>query len=273
MLKDYMRTLWREPLVHFLVLAVMLFALDDVFSSSSQNDRLITIGSDTKSELTATFEDSRGRPPTEQELDKLVEAWLKNEILYREGLALGLDRGDSMIRERVIHKMRLLMMNNVVVDSPSEDQLRKWFKDHRTNYDKPERFDFALVSVETDGPDGQLEAERLLASIKSGTEPERIGRLARGFRNRPRDNVVDMFGEDFVKELENRPLRQWQVMRSKNGWHVVRLDNISEGEPAKFEIWRAKIENDWRQYRHRQLANEALQEMRNNYTVQEESGS
>lgn len=260
----------REPLLHFFVLSLLLFLLDGTLNSSTKNDRLIYFGTDTKSELAATFEESRGRQPNHQELNELIEAWLKNELLYCEGLALGLDRGDSMIRERVIHKMRLLVLNNVVVESPSEKQLREWLEEHRNKYDKPKSFDFAQVYVKTKGSAGNLDAEKLLEEINSGNEPENIGQSAIGYRNRPRWNVVNMFGEDFVQELENQPLRQWKVMRSKNGWHVVRLDAIYESEPAEFEKWRAKIKSDWRQYRHRQLANKALQEIRNTYAVKVE---
>jgi hypothetical protein len=89
-----------------LVLGLLLFVLDGKLNSSTKNDRFIFVGMDTQKELTTLFEKSRGRLPTRQELEKLVAAWLKNELLYREGLAFGLDRGDDMIRKRVIHKMR-----------------------------------------------------------------------------------------------------------------------------------------------------------------------
>lgn len=258
----------REPLLHFLVLGGVLFFLDKALNQPEDQIRQITISPNTKQELNIIFKNSRGREPSDEELTSMVETWLKNELLYREGITLGLDKGDPMIRERVIHKMRLLIMNSIVIEQPNEDQLRQWFEKNREKYDKPKRFDFAMIKVDKQQGDGKPEAERLLLAIENGDEPAGIGRKSRGFRNRSRESIADMFGDEFTDTLITYPLREWQVTLSKQGWILARLDAVYEGEAAEFEKWRWKIEKDWQEYRQRKLANEALDELRNTYRVE-----
>lgn len=260
------KKLWREPLFHFFVLGLLLFLLDSAFSTSTQYDRLISIDA-AKRDLAVTFKASRGRPPSQSELESLTDTWLKNELLYREGLSLGLDRGDPLIRQRVIHKMRLLVMNNVVVAPPSEEELLKWFDDHRHKYDIPQRFDFTLFTVDAGGKGGQLEAEELLQAQNSGNEPEKLSRLAQGYRKKSHANIAREFGESFAKELTGQPLLEWKAIRSSSGWHVARLDAIFQSDPAEFETWSQKVRKDWQKYQHKRLAREALEEIRKSYVI------
>src|ERR1700741_1519209 len=99
-------TRWlREPLLHFLVLGGLLFALDYLVSGPADDARTMTIDGAVDREARDVFKNARGREPNEDELYALRRVWLDNEVLYREGLALGVDKGDSTIRERVIFKM------------------------------------------------------------------------------------------------------------------------------------------------------------------------
>jgi hypothetical protein len=101
----------------------LLFALYYAVNPSVDDERMIVIDEALEQELASMFSQGNQRPPTPSELEQMIEAWVLNELLYREGLALGLDRGDPMMRELVISKMRALVRNSVVTVNPSEAEL------------------------------------------------------------------------------------------------------------------------------------------------------
>src|SRR5262245_56959708 len=90
----------REPLLHFVVLGGLVFAVDHFLVSKADDPHTIVVGADVDREARETFNASRGQDPSGAELEALRQVWLDNEVLYREGLALQLDKGDSAIRER-----------------------------------------------------------------------------------------------------------------------------------------------------------------------------
>src|SRR4051812_21842732 len=129
----------REPLLHFVVLGGLLFAADHFLVARADDPRTIVVTADVDSEAIETFAAARGRKPNAQELEALHRVWLDNEVLYREGLALGVDKGDTAIRERVIFKALSVVDSNVKLPAPDDDLLRKWFESHREKYDEPPR--------------------------------------------------------------------------------------------------------------------------------------
>src|SRR5262245_50283308 len=98
-------TVWlREPLLHFMLLGAVLFALDHLLAGDADGPHTIVVDAVVDAEARKVFHAARQREPNEEELYALRRVWLDNEVLYREGLALGLDKGDPAIRERVIFK-------------------------------------------------------------------------------------------------------------------------------------------------------------------------
>src|SRR6185369_16906412 len=102
----------------------------------------IVMGEAVDLEAKTLFRDARGREPNADELKALRQTWLDNEVLYREGLALQVDRGDPAIRERVIFKALSVVDANVKLPPADDQLLRTWFEAHRDKYDEPARFDF-----------------------------------------------------------------------------------------------------------------------------------
>ena len=140
------RTAWplwlREPLLHFLLLGGLLFGVDQVIVGRTDDPRLIVLGTEADRQAREVFKAARGHEPSAEELTALRRVWLDNELLYREGLALQVDKGDSAIRERVIFKALSVLNANVKLPPVDDTLLRSWFDGHRVKYDEPARFAF-----------------------------------------------------------------------------------------------------------------------------------
>ncbi|HEV7912523.1 MAG TPA: peptidylprolyl isomerase [Albitalea sp.] len=232
----------REPLLHFVLIGAALFSIDHAIASRSDDPRVIVIDADVDREASGIFVAARGREPAAAEREALRRAWLDNEVLYREGLALGVDRGDSAIRERVIFKALSVVDANVKAPSADEKRLREWFEHNRARYDEPPRYDFqeAVLAGQVDEAAARAFAETL---NKGGS-----GELAAGlrvFKGRPRANVIDGYGEDFARALEQAPAGEWHAYRTRDGWRAMRLDALTAPKPASFESVRGVVQLDW----------------------------
>lgn len=261
-------TSWlREPLLHFLVLGGLIFAIDHVVSAREDNARVIVIDDALTGTLATLFEEGRGRMPTDEELSPLVYRWLQNEVLYREALALGLDQGDEMIRERMILKMRMLVFNDVAVDEPDEARLRRWFEANRARYDIPQRYDFVQFRVPGSDTDARASAGRLADRLPADDVPDQFSQDVRQYRGRTRANIATMFGDDFAAAFDGEPVNGWQALPSDEGWHIARVTAVHDPVPASFESLKPRIAADWRQQQSRAQVLEALKEMREKYEI------
>lgn len=259
------RAAWlREPLVHFLIVGALIFAIDAVTASRSDDTRLITLTTAEDAGLRQLFEDERGRAPTDAEWQALRQRWFDNELLYREGLALGLDRGDSAIRERVIFKALNVVQANLQPPAVDDAALRTWFEQHRARYDDPPRIDF-LEAVIEGRPDRAAVAAFVDALAAGAADTERSG--LRIFRGRPVGSIREGFGGAFTDRLATLPLQRWQVVDSNDGPRAVLVEARAEGTPADFEAIRERVAQDWRDQRMAELRTEAVRSLAVKYTL------
>ena len=137
-----MRRLLREPLLHFILLGLALFAVDAVLRErtveAAGEDIVVSPGR--IENLAALFAKTWRRPPTTEELGSLVDDYVLEEALYREGLALGVDRDDTIIRRRVRQKMEFLIDDVVEMVEPTEADLKTWLAENPGSYARPARF-------------------------------------------------------------------------------------------------------------------------------------
>ena len=237
------RMTWlREPLLHFVVLGGALFALDRALLIKADDPHTIVVGLDVNSEAKETFEAARGRAPNEQELEALHRVWLDNEVLYREGLALQVDKGDPAIRERVIFKALSVVDSNVKLPPVDDQVLRAWFESHREKYDEPARYDFEEAALVGDNPEAAVRT--FVDALNHGTPGDAKAGL-RVFKGRPHSNLVESYGADFAKTLEAATPDIWQALRTRDGFRAMRLKAVTPAKPAAFEPLRGVVMHDW----------------------------
>jgi len=260
-----LRVLLHEPLVHFLAIGAVLFAVNAVVAPPVGKDRVIEVTPDVRQKIVDVFKSERQREPTPEELAPLLDGWILNEITFREALAQGLDKGDDMIRERIMQKLRLLVFSNVNVADPTAAELQQWFERQRARYDVAGQLSFFEVPV--GGPESGAEAAEMLRQIEAGAEPEEFRLRAHVFPRRPRNTVVESFGADFADRLAALPRGRWSALQSSTGWHIVRLDDVVAGRPAVLDEIKEQVLTDLKQARIRTAAIATIRDMGKSYVI------
>ncbi|HJW10132.1 MAG TPA: peptidylprolyl isomerase [Albitalea sp.] len=266
------RTPWpawlREPLLHFVLAGAALFALDHFIVGRADDPRTIVVGAEVEREARQLFKASRGREPNAEELAALRRVWLDNEVLYREGLALQVDKGDTAIRERVIFKALSVIDANVKLPPFDDKLLREWFEGHRAKYDEPARFDFEEAVLSGDSAEPALHA--FVAALNAGTPGDAKAGL-RVFKGRPRDNLVQSYGSEFAKALEDAPAGEWRALPTREGWRAIRLGAATPGKPAVFEALRGVVLQDWTDATMAEQRSAAVHALARKYSVKNEA--
>lgn len=260
----------REPLLHFVILGAVLFGLDSWIVSRTDDPNTIVLGAEVDEEARQVFESARGRAPDAEELRALRQVWLDNEVLYREGLALELDKGDQTIRERVIFKM-LSIVDAGVKRPPYDDEvLREWFEKNRTRYDEPMRFDFQEAVLS--GESSEVAVRTFVNALNAGTAPDVEAGL-RVFTGRPHGNLVQSYGAEFATALESSPPGEWRALQSREGWRAMRLEAVTPAQPADFEKLRGVVLQDWTDTVMAEQRSAAVQVLAKKYTIKTEGVS
>jgi hypothetical protein len=258
----------REPLLHFVLIGAALFGLDRAVNGAADEDRVIVVDAAVDQEALKTFRDARGRDPSADELYALRRVWLDNEVLYREGLALQMDKGDKAIRDRVIFKA-LSMIEAGLTRPPLEDAaLRDWFERHRVKYDEPARYDFQEAVL--DGDASEAAATAFAAALNAGTPGDAKAGL-RVFQARPHPTIVQSYGPEFAAALEALPPQQWRALRQGDGWRVVRLESVAAARPASFDALRGVVVQDWTDTVMAEQRSAAVRVLAAKYTVKVEA--
>jgi len=254
----------KEPLLPFLVLGAMVFAVDHYVIGRSDDPHVIVMGADVDAEARALFKASRGRLPTDDELAALRRVWLDNEVLYREGLALQVDRGDTAIRERVIFKALSVVDASVKLPPFDDKTLRTWFESHRVKYDEPQRYDFLEAVLA--GDNSEAAVRTFVDALNAGAPGDAKAGL-RVFKGRPHSNLVESYGAEFARAFESLPPGEWRALPSRDGLRVMRVEAVIAAKPGVFEVLRGIVQQDWTDATLAEQRSAAVREMAKKYHV------
>jgi hypothetical protein len=257
--------LLREPLLHFCVLGALIFGVDALLHPPAKDNREVVVTKAMRQSFIDNYDEDKERVPSEIELQRMIDAWVANEILFREGKELGVDRGDDMIRERIIFKVQELIFEQIKVSRPNENELRTWFASNHAQFDEPERVGFYLTP-----PSDEATARRRLDDIVAQRESDSLHQQTRIFPARPVDSLTASFGDGFRDVLLALPMNEWHLIQSKEGWHVVRLDSRRPGALASFENVRDEATKIWTSNETRKRAFEAVSRLKSSYRVRVE---
>ncbi len=268
------RRLLREPMVHFIGLAALIFAAYALLSPPAPpaQERIIVTAEDGQ-RLAAQYQSTWNRAPTAEEFRNLVDQFVREEVYYREARAYGLDQNDQVVRVRMRQKMEFLLADPAAVAAPAEAELQALFAATASKYAPPDTiaFDQVFLGDGGDGDDGGARAEAALQALTAGADPATLGQpsLLPAALPPARPAQVDAsFGAGFFARIAGLPEGQWAgPVRSAYGLHLVRLSAITTSPPPKFEDVRAAVEDDWRRDALRKAAEAAYQAIKARYDV------
>lgn len=259
----------REPLVHFLVAGALIFAFFTWRGvEPDPASRSIDIDREVQAQIAIGFERLMGRAPTDAELDAQIDRYVREEVLYREALRLGLDQDDAIVRRRLAQKMDLLASAQAETAQPSEEVLRQWYDDHPERFSDEVRYTLDQVWFAKENA-----AQTALGRIADADIWREIGgeiSLPPSLENADRTEVTRGFGEVFVQQLmQLEPDEEWQgPLRSGLGWHLVRLRAVEASQPLPFDEYRDEVLDDWRSATIAERREEAYRVLRDAYQVE-----
>ncbi|MET0544941.1 MAG: peptidylprolyl isomerase [Caulobacterales bacterium] len=266
----------REPIVHFFLLGAFIFLLSEVVEHFNSRYRIV-VGPDQITRLAATFEQNYGNPPSDQQLAVLVDNYIKEEILYRESVALGLDKGDEIVRRRLVQKFEFLQQDLNSVKAPSDEDLRNYFAANPVKYAAPERRSLTQIYFSPDlqgDAEAKLRAEETLKALKESVTlraPQR-GDIFPGpsdVADLDQDSAQRLFGKsELTQALYTAPPGVWSgPYRSGFGWHLVRVTEIKPKRQLTFAEVADKVREDYLTARGAELNAEAMQSFRAKYQI------
>lgn len=231
----------RDPLTHFLVAGALLFAFFALRGEEADPaSRTIEVGRDVQARLSLGFERAMQRPPTDAELDGLIDRWVREEVLYREALRLGLDQDDVVVRRRLAKKMDGLASARAEMETPSNAVLGQWLADNAGQFERDGDLNFEQIL---------FASEQAAQAALGDREPQgRSTSLDKVHTAQSRREIAERFGQKFAEDLMDLPVAsEWQgPVQSGFGWHLVRLYHRKEGTVPPLEDIRDEVEDHWR---------------------------
>jgi hypothetical protein len=267
----------REPLLHFLLIGAALFILYGLKNDQPVDDgsRIVISEADIDRLLTL-WEKKWQRLPNQTELDGMIEAQIREEVLYRESLAMGLDQNDSIVRRRLAQKVEFIFSDLASQVEPSKIELTDYLTEHTDKFEIPARISFQQIYLNTDkrGDQVQSDARDLLGQlsrqdssidITAAGDPFMFGQQ---HENLSEHGVARLFGKDFANKLFSLQAGDWQgPVRSGYGMHLVQIDSKTVANLPELDAVREKVLNEWHTQQ-RQIMNEQFyQNLRTRYEI------
>ena len=268
------RSLIREPLLHFLLAGAGLFLLFDFVSEpTAAGDDQIIVTSGQIEHMASLFVKTWQRSPTDEELTGLIDSFILEEVLYREATAIGLDKDDTIIRRRLKQKMEFLVDDFSAAD-PSDVDLQQFIDGDPERFRADARITFEQVYMADPAP-GAAEAtlEALMNNVPGAFDSAGLsGLLPRTFEDASETSISSQFGESFGEALFAQETGKWTgPVESPFGIHLVRIEQISDGHVPPLSEIEDAVRRDWLFDRRRDAQEALFEQLRSKYSISIES--
>ena len=270
----------REPLFHFLLIGAALFVVFQVRQSArepSPSSKEIRLSLDELAQTTALFQSQWRRDPTPEEFNRMVEQKVQSEVLYREALAMGLDKNDEIVKRRMAQKMQFLAEDVAAAHEPTTDELKTWFVSNSDKFAMASRYSLRHLYFSPDKRGTNAHDDAAIALTKITAEPlnsKVAATLGDRFMfqdyygDRTPDALAKEFGPQFAVAIEKLKPGSWQgPIESGYGWHLVFVDSVIPGRIPAFEEIEADVKTAWLGEQKTQAWEKAYQEMRAKYSI------
>ena len=274
-----MKRLLREPLIHFLLIGAVLFAVDRYVQPARGGtpSKQIQLSLDELAQLALQFQAQWRREPTPEEFSRLVENMVQEEILYREALAMGLDRDDTIVKRRMAQKMRFLAEDVAAAREPGTAELKSWYAQNSVKFAEPNRVSFRHLYFSPDhrGNSARDDAAKALVKLAGQSQDAKLVASPADpfmfqdyYRERAPEQLAKEFGPRFALAVAKLAPGSWQgPIESGYGWHLVFVDTAIPGRVPAFEEIESEVKSAWLNEQKEKAWAEAYKDLRAKYSV------
>jgi len=268
-----MKKLCREPLVHFLLIGAGLFLVFGLTRKQKPDDSArIVVDTSQVEQLVAQFSRTWMRPPTDEEIAGLIREHVRNEVYYREAVAMGLDQNDPLIRRRMRQKLEYILEDLTLADSPADEALNTYLREHPDKFRIEPRVSFQQLYLNPDKHKNlAADADKVLEALRAGEVPETLGdpiMLEPEFTLARQSEIARQFGETFAREVVELEPGAWTgPVYSGLGGHVVRVTDRREGRLPDLAEVRDEVEREYVAQKRKVLMDAAYQKLLEQYEI------
>ena len=269
--------LLREPLMHFLALGALVFFLFHLTTDRGETqDGKIVVTRGKVEQLVTGFSRTWQRLPTQEELDGLVEDSIREEVLYREALAMRLDKDDTIVRRRMRQKLEFLTEDTAAAAPSTDADLQGWLAKHPDKFRVEPTLAFSQVYLNAThaGDNASAAASKVLAQLDSAGESVAAAELGdttmlpHQFPLSRVDEIASVFGDEFARRVAQLEGGRWiGPIQSGYGWHIVYVSERTEGRPKPLSEVRDAVQRDWLAARRKEIIDATYSKMREKYAV------
>jgi len=270
----------REPLLHFLLLGGVLFAAYGYFergSGAAETSKQIRLTMDDVVAMNAFFQSQWRRPPTPAEFGRLVENKIQEEILYREAVAMGLDKDDTIVKRRMAQKLQFLAEDVAAAHEPDRAELEAWYAKNADKFAVPGRINFRQIYFSPDrrGERVREDAEKALAKLAGQPVDSKLAAslgdpfmLQDYYGDSTPQQLAKEYGPAFAQSIFRVKPGAWQgPIESGFGWHLVFVDSFIPGRSPALEEILPDVKTAWLGAQKEEAWRKAYDAMRAKYTV------
>jgi len=269
----------KEPVVQLVLLGGCIFAGYQYFQEeeAAVEEKQIHVESAQIQGMIMQWEKRWNRPPTRAEIDGLVQNYVREEVLYRQAVAMGLDKNDPITRRRTVQKLEFLTNDVAMAAEPSDAELEQFLAEHADEYRAPDRITFLQVFFNPDdrGESTIDDAKGALAALVKAGEPDpettdagdRV--MLKGYFDSvtPRE-VARQMGSGFAESLMELEPGSWHgPVLSGYGVHLVYVYEAEKGEPATLDSVREKVVTAWYDQKKETLHSDMLENLKKDYQI------
>ncbi len=266
----------KEPLLHFLVLGLLIFLVHGLVADHGPEDDEIVLTSAKQERLVAAFKATWNRAPNETEFESILEDWIREELAYRQGLEMGLEGDDTVIRRRLRQKVELLAEEIVSMAPPDRTVLEAFLAANESDYLGEPTFSFRQVTFSEDrrGAQAEADAKQALQQLSAEGAKVDLGNIGDPFPLPARlidaspSLVASRFGREFAEELATLEPGRWLgPIRSGFGLHLVIIDAFKAAPPPTLDLVGREVQRDYNRQQREVAIDRLYEELAKQYTI------
>ncbi len=278
-MKNRLTRLFTEPLVQFLIIGACIYGAYALFGTPEEDfrDTTIIVDANRIDAFIGQWESRWNRPPTRQEIDGIIQQYVREDILYRQAVAMGLNKDDPITRRRMAQKLEFLTSDLAMMKLPAEGELEQYFQDNQAEYRAPDQISFSQVFFDPDAREEATldDAAEVLVQLRSAGEPD-TQTLEAGdqfmlqgyFPSVTEAEIARTMGSGFAQAVMQLEPGQWHgPVLSGYGVHLVYVYDFQAAPPPVFEDVQATVLEDWHAVQTEEFNAAFFEALKENYDI------